>query len=353
LTDFFAEAAEAGGYDSASFGSSREIRGIVPLAYHGYLFEGTKTNGYSSLFVNGGSSAFPIRQEASVLTRGAQNQWDFAYGGNIGDVLYLGGGVGIPTVRYIVENVYTERGTNYVPSISNFTWTDYLKVSGLGINAKIGVIVKPADFIRFGGMIQSPTYYSLNSVESHSVSTTFSDGSSEDLDMVPRDFKYNLTAPMRLKGGMTVLFGKLGFITADAEYVAYNNARFSADSYQKASSNFTNDNKQIKSQLRNTFNLNVGSELRFNLYRVRVGAGYYKDPYGSNSGLSTSKGLGRDMLVVSAGGGIRLDDYYFDVALVNSFSKRYYAPYSLYGYEPVATVKSSNTNLTFTLGAFF
>ena len=51
--------------------------------------------------------------------------------------------------------------TGTQPNFDYFTVDEYLKTTGAGINLKIGAIFKPAEFLRLGLNVQTPSWYSM------------------------------------------------------------------------------------------------------------------------------------------------------------------------------------------------
>src|SRR5579864_9330492 len=72
--------------------------------------------------------------------------------------------------------------------------------------------------------------------------------------------------------------GKMGFITADVEYVANKETSFSfpldANGNQPDNSYFDPINNTIKSYYKNTFNFRLGGEFKVNEMAYRLGTSY-------------------------------------------------------------------------------
>ena len=277
-----------------------------------------------------------ITQTEDILTKGSLSQFDLGYGGNYRDRLYIGGGVGIVSLNRTRNSTFSESSAGE----QDFVSTDYLKTTGTGINARLGVIVKAADILRFGASVQTPTYIRLS--EEYSTTLTANTkyattGTVSSLATAPGTFEYSVTTPFRANGGATLVLGKVGFITGDVEYLNYASAKF--NTIDGTSDQGLNDgNYNIANNYRNVVNLRFGAEARFDIFRLRAGYAYYSDPY--KSSLSP-----RNQNYYSAGAGIRTKSFFVDVAGVYLDTKEQYQPYSL-AYLPPPTVNLTQNRFT-------
>jgi hypothetical protein len=293
-------------------------------------------------------------QKETVTTTGAMNQWSFSYGGNWADKLYFGASIGLVRLRYGYEKEFSEQiieSDIADMEIRDFTYTNYYDMSGNGINATLGLIYKPNDIIRFGGSITTPTYFYNLREEYHSdMDVNFTDGGNEYQETVISNFEYTLTTPFRASGGLAVFLGKHGFVSADAEYVTYNKSKLGNESRV-----LRDANESIANTYQSAINFRVGGEFRQDILRLRAGAGYFGDPY--KEGYDD---LDRSRLNFTAGVGIRLPEFYIDLAIVHNRYKSGYTPYS-YQFDPsfegfpypTASIRNSFTNAVITIGTFF
>ncbi|MBX9853499.1 MAG: hypothetical protein K2X86_17275 [Cytophagaceae bacterium] len=296
-------------------------------------------------------------QEETVLTRGAINQWNFSYGANFNDKIYIGASLGLPQLRYIAEKSYKETVINN-DTLDNFRFNESLKVRGGGVNFKVGLIAKPEDWLRVGVTLQSPTFYSINeeyvyqikAIYKNVVTSTYVLDQEEERTN-PGVYRYNLTTPFRASAGLAIFAGKAGFVSADIEYVPYNRAKLKeSQSYLTFNnSTFEGDNNTIKNIYRSTYNINVGGEFRLaKIYRLRAGYSLMNDPYNDIDNVD------RKTTSISGGAGVRLDKYYLDIALVNTKFNSLYRPYALSnGIDPKVSIKNKNTSFILTTGVFF
>jgi len=311
---------------------------LQDLAYDSYLInEGN--SGYSAVLRNG-----RIQQSEDVVSRGAQNQWDFAYGASYRDLVHIGGSIGISSLRYNQQRIYRESENDVTTDFESLTLDDEFTTTGTGINAKVGVIVRPSDLVRFGASIQSPTYYAMH--DSYITRLQAQEQEFHDLETDPGEYDYSLTTPMRATAGIAVFAGKYGFLTGDVEYVDYSKARL-ADN--ESSSEFSGVNNTISTAYKSAVNVKVGAEGRFDIFRVRAGVALFGDPY-QNSDFD------RQRTYITGGVGIKQQNYFVDLALVNGKYNTVYSPYTFADpdlQKPVVTTKNRDNNVMLTLGVNF
>ena len=139
-------------YDSDPFGAG--------LAWESYLINPASgdSTAYQSLLPFGGAY-----QERNVETRGSLNELLFAYGLNLGNKLYIGASIGIPILRYTETSLWVESDqAGSIPGFDRYAYRQTLQTSGSGLNAKLGIIARPQDNIRFGLAVHSPTRFRLS-----------------------------------------------------------------------------------------------------------------------------------------------------------------------------------------------
>ncbi|WMJ71671.1 hypothetical protein RCC89_00580 [Cytophagaceae bacterium ABcell3] len=335
---------------------------MIDLALSSAMFDSDET-GRFHFPINEG---VPSYQEETVRQRGGQFQWDIGYGGNFGDVVYLGGSIGIARIRQTTERTYYEQPDytgleTYEDDIRDFEIYDYNEIRGTGINLNLGAIVVPTDWIRFGLNFKSPTWYTMNEEYFHVLHERFWDNYEQELETTFNTYRFHLTTPMRVSAGMALFSGKNGFISADVEYVDYSTAAVrNPDSPRE----LRGDNAAIQNLYRGTVNVNVGAEYRFDMYRLRSGFALLGDP------LERPDDINRNVFNFTVGGGVRLPDFYIDAALVHSRTRFSYAPYTLTdeiqprrhsydplntirGDHPIANIRRLNTNFIVSVGTFF
>jgi hypothetical protein len=282
-----------------------------------------------------------ITQNETIQTKGSLSQFDLGYGGNYRDRLYIGGGIGIVSLNRTRNSTFSESSGGDVDFVS----TDYLKTTGTGINARLGIIVKAADALRLGASVQTPTYIRLT--EEYSTTLTANGkyattGTVNSLETAPGTFEYSVTTPFRANGGATVVLGKAGFITGDIEYVGYSKAKFNTT--DNTSDQGLNDgNANIANNYRSVVNLRFGAEARLDAFRLRAGYAYYASPYQNND-----PSFNRSQNYFSLGAGVRTKSFFVDLAGLYLIGKDQYQPYQL-AYVAPPTVNLTNNRFTASL----
>ena len=131
--------------------------------------------------------------------------------------------------------------------------------------------------------------------------------------------EYKLRTPGRITAGVSYIFGKRGFITAEAETINYNNAKYNS-LIQGVS--FEQDNADIKTLYRPAVNYRVGGELRMDKMRFRVGGFLREDPF-----KTTQNGISGQITGFTGGVGYREKKYYADLSVMYTSGNQSYRPY--------------------------
>lgn len=331
-----------------------EYGGIIDLeglAYYSWLANNTNDTTYYTY-----DDGTPVSQKEIVIQRGAQYQWDFSYGTNIEDKIYLGLGLGVVRSRYNEESIYQEENLSTpVDGFRDFRLGQNYQVRGTGINFTLGLIARPIETIRFGLSYQSPTFNAIKEswdadIIANYTSTSPPPDPEQEHQTLILEYKYNMRTPARVNAGLALFAGKNGFITSDIEYVAYNSASLSSRQQDEFDNFglFDADNETISNAFKNVINLKVGGEFRADIYRLRAGFAYYTHP------LNGIDDINRNQTFYTLGGGIKLPEYYIDIALIKTGTNSYYAPYTLNaGNHPTTETKTSTTRFQFTWGTYF
>jgi hypothetical protein len=280
------------------------------LAYQTYLvnpIDGDSLK-YEHVFAN----STGITQVTNYETRGGSGEIYFASGANFADKLYLGGLLGVPTVRYIYDRYYSEfsEASDTLTEFSSYSIHDYVKTTGAGINLKLGLIYKVSDWFRVGTAFHTPTLLSLTDVYRTDITSTKKDGTVFEDESPSGSFDYYVTTPYRWESSASVILGSYGVINVDYELVDYSTARLSNDSRYSNGVDFFNENDNIRSNFKLAQNVRVGSEIRLDPFRVRLGYRFQGDPLKGDLDFNSGSSI------YSGGFGIKKEEYYFDVAYV-------------------------------------
>jgi hypothetical protein len=278
---------------------------------------------------------------------------DITFGGNYNDKLFIGGTFGIVDANYNLTDTYSEQAqyTDATYGFSNYTYTQNLSTSGVGYNFKLGFIYRIMDWLRIGGAINSPTFFSMTDNYSttwlsnfNSVNTQFNTGGGEFNPPPPSStYNYNLTTPLKAIGGASIVINNQGLISADYEYVNY--STISLNSSDLGATYTTPLNNAISQDFIQANNLRFGFE--WVLYPISFRAGYaiYGNPYNAGTVGYTSV-----RNTYSAGIGLKVNNVAFDFAYT---LMQYSEQYQMYSEAAPSTLKTNVSNFIFTLAYTF
>ena len=108
---------------------------------------------------------------------------------------------------------------------------------------------------------------------------------------------------------------KLGFISADVEWVDYGSAKLTSDEFD-----FSADNNEVNS-FQSVLNYRAGAELRLKAFRLRAGYSFQADP------LDGADGVDRSRESLTGGFGIHFKKVYLDASYVRSTYNTATVPY--------------------------
>jgi len=339
------------------------------LAYKSYLIDSTTAGGGLEYF----SQVFNVPSDKGVhqiydeQTSGGYHEISLGFAGNKNDRLYLGGSINIPYIKYNRTLNYREEDPSGNDN-NDFNYFDYMMrytSTGIGLNAKLGMIYKASNAFRFGVAFHTPSYIVFKDDYYSSISTDLekytqprtitSDEVIQQNNLDPRGISqvdYAQTTPYKLLASGTYLITgsdlaqQKGFITADIEYVNYRSSRYHATDDNNGSSKSYYDalNDAIKNYNKGAVNLRLGGEMKFNTILARLGAAYYGSPY-KDSELKASKFMG------SAGIGYRNYGMFIDLTYTYSMNKDVYFPYRLSDKaNTFAEGKNNRSNFLLTIG---
>ena len=157
-------------------------------------------------------------------------------------------------------------------------------ITGTGFSANLGFIYKAHKNFRFGLSYQTPTWFTEVIDENNILNNDGFNGDTEIFvsnDNIIYDntvngfpsqlLDYRVRTPSKLTASAAVIFGKLGLISVDYTRRNFNGIRFS-------NGNFFQENQNIQDRYRNTYNLNIGTEWRFDRFSIRGGYIFEQSP---------------------------------------------------------------------------
>lgn len=296
-----------------------------------------------------------LLQRKTVQERGGMHEYVISGGGNYMDRLMLGATLGITRSTYdrTMQMSEEDLSANLKNDFRYVNYTERLNTEGTGFNLKLGAIFKPADAVRFGIAVHTPTKIYFNdsySVEMESHTDSLKLIGNPGADPVTRYsqdtlqiFNYSMNTPYKAIASGTVMFGAYGFLTADAEYVDYRSMKYDYGIGYESESNAVND--VIRRTYTDAVNIRVGAEFRITDFAMRGGFAYYGSPYQTQPNAART--------LISGGLGYRAPSWYFDASLVYDMQDRSEQPYVLSRVNadvPAATIQSRRAQVAFTLG---
>jgi hypothetical protein len=313
------------------------------------------------------AAAGGVNQFNTVDTKGGAHEIALAFGNNYNDKLHLGASINVPFYSYTKDQTFREEDVtqNAQNGFSFFEYKENYTTTGIGFNAKLGVIMRPIERLRLGLAFHTPTFASMtDKIRSSIVANTENyttypqpmSKSSEELKNDPNVgvYEYQVRTPLKfIVSGSWVLnevkdvTKQKGFLTADVELVNYGGTRYSASSTNGSTDDFEyydDLNDVIKSRYQTALNVKLGGELKFNTIMARAGFAYLSSPY-------SDKQLQGSRMLVSGGAGYRNKGFFIDLTYVHGFIKQSDVPYYLNDKpNPIADGKNSRGNVALTFG---
>jgi hypothetical protein len=341
LLNRFREQANSGNFSDFESGLAIDAEGLYDLNEDGV---------YETDF-DADPDAMIFRTQ-DVSRRGAINELVISLASNYREKLMIGATLGVPFVNFREEKTYTEadQGAGQQGDVFFFDeleYTEALNTTGAGINLKLGMIFRATQALRVGLAVHTPTAYSLqdNFETSMTYDYTVEDGSSFRGQATSPDglFEYNLRTPWRFIGGLGFVYRKLGFFSAEVEYLDYTSNEFRFDGFDDAEQS---TNRDVNTQLSNAIKVRLGGEVAYEAFRFRAGLKLLQSPFEGDDTLNNT---------LSGGVGYRSESFYIDLAYQRNSLDETYRPYLVSDNFPEQAVsnETNNNQIVITLGFRF
>lgn len=351
-----------------SWRNSNLISLPTKMAVYEYLIDTFNLPGGGATIYGQGEKPGLLDQEKSIRTTGGITELAFGYAANMDDKLYFGLGLGVPILNYTQTSFIKESdATGNTDNDFNYaSYEETLNQKGIGVNLKLGMIVKPMEQFRIGVAIHTPSLYGINEnitsakmvtdLENYATKYNLPAGKdSVQLSSFPvTENKFDFVSPWKfiLSGSFVIhevedVTKQKGFITADVEYVTGHATKFNPAEQQSGANYFDAVNQAIKATYKSTFNFRVGGELKFNTIMARLGFNYFGNPY-KESALKGKR------MNISGGLGYRNKGIFVDLTYVHSMNNDVNFPYRLSDKaNTFANVKDTRGNVMLTFGVKF
>ena len=290
-----------------------------------------------------------LEQTHTMKTFGGVQEFTLNFGSNFSDFVYAGISFNCLSVNYTLVENFTEYAADSRDFQSGFygMQMDHQKtVNGAGFNIKGGVIVTPADGLRLGATVSTPSWYSLTDNEYWCIYSEFDTKDWFEVYSPTRTYSYRMSAPWRWSLGASYVFGDKALVSLDYENVNYRSMKFKENG--RATQAVAAENQYIKDFYRNSSILRAGVEI-WPIEQLAVRLGY---------NLQTSAGEGYNAInQISAGLGWRINRILgLDLAWSKRLPDKY--EYTLYpGYQglssPVGLASSTLDKVLLTLSCKF
>lgn len=286
-------------------------------------------------------------QEFSNTYTGEATELNFAISSVYQKNLYLGASLNFYELNFLQESLLSEFNDD---GNGNTLGADLFQsniTAGTGFSANLGFIYKVTNDFRFGLSYQTPIWYTNIIQDTNFDPASLVDGNVDDYG--DRTFFFNddrpykknsnlyfsdyaLQTPSKLTASAAYVFGKYGLISVDYARRYFSGIRLRNNDVFGDS--FNPENQFFQTELRNTHNLNIGSEWRLGRLNIRGGYLYQQ----AQDALAFDSD---DIQGYSLGAGYDFGNFRIDVAYSNNNRT---AVYNFYA-QPEFEVPSAELNI--------
>jgi hypothetical protein len=188
--------------------------------------------------------------------------------------VFIGLTVGITFGNFDQKTTFEETTVNDSLLLDYYVFKYEQATSISGVNAKIGLIYKPEDWLRLGLAYHIPNRLYLKDEWTTTLKSQFKDGDFFSEKSPDGSIEYAIRKPGKLVVSAAVIFGFKGLISLDIEWTDYAKSQIISNEF-----NFDSENQFISQVLQNTFNARIGGEMWFGKYNIRVGYAYRQNAY--------------------------------------------------------------------------
>ena len=295
-----------------------------------------------------------LKQNYKCYSVGNVTEAVLNWAGNFSNKLYVGVNMGIQSVLYEYEELYSEeaQNSNYFNSgFRHFSQGYRYHATGTGVNFKVGAIYVPVHWARFGASISTPTWMFIDEEWENGMNSEFDDGYRQNLVSPLGTYNYQLNTPFRWNIGAAFVLGDKGVLSADYESVDYSRATLEDIDYEFG---YEDENSYISQVLGKQNIIRIGAELNATgACALRAGWQYYSSPYkdGFSSDATQLLSLGAGYIFP-----FEYSDFFIDIAYQQRLGKTE-EKFSLYGdtniAAPVGTSRNSTWKLLLSVGIRF
>jgi hypothetical protein len=299
------------------------------------------------------SNNYALYKEEFSTLDGGKSELFLGYGANLDNKLLVGFSINLPLLNFTEDRSYSEfdEAGDGVPFFNNLEYNRYVNTTGYGLNAKVGVTLKPSKFINVALALHTPTKFHLTDNYNSTLSYDYTDENNDGpirSESPYGSFEYALRTPWSATGGLGVLAGKSGFISASVKWTDYSGIKY--DYSVRGNGNEYNEierevNADIKHNYGSALDLHIGGEMVLSSLRVRGGVSLAQSPYNNDDSFDPS---------YHAGIGYRADEYFIDLGYMLTSEDDGYLPYeTIDAPQPLVITDNTRHRLSLTLGLKF
>lgn len=334
---------------------------LSTLGYNSYLIDPVEQNGKYTYRPIDTQGATPYN-EVSTSEWGYVDNYDFTIGTTLANVLNLG-------FSLSVKDIFYNLGSDYLEDFDykgGYTLSNWLKVNGAGVGAKLGAIYRPFHSIRLGLAWHSPTWYALTETFEAQIDDNMenfvSDPNYEPAVTSSRRFanSYDLKTPGKWVASVATILGNKFIGSMDWELTDYSKMKLRVPTNSQDDPTWYDvDNEYISEDFKLASTIKIGAEYRFTpQFSGRIGYAWMQNPYDDKGGLITygeafirnSNTIHRiegDTQYITAGLGYRFNrNLYLDMAFVHKSQTDNLYPFPNYYVNGVLAVNATPFSLT-------
>ena len=222
-----------------------------------------------------------VMQNGTISREGARRDYYIGGGINYSNKLYVGATIGIPSVNYTVNDIFSETDSeNNYSNFNSLTLRDEDNFSGIGGYLGLGLTYRFTDFIRAGLNVKTPTTIELtreSRIETSSqLAGTGSASTANDYEST-----FNLRLPFEAGLQLVASHPEIGLLSIEGEFVDYSSTKIK---YSDETGEFTKNADEFENSVKQFYgsaiNFRAGAEARLlRDLRLRAGFAHQASPY--------------------------------------------------------------------------
>lgn len=285
--------------------AARKVFLMEPIDANGNYLTKNNPNPFKE-FVGALRRGDEVEQRQTFYQVGHLGEIDISGAINISNRLFLGITLGLQEFDRRWDKEHLEENVVFgaASELDRFKFLESGNEEGFGVNLKMGAVVRASDYLRLGVAFHTPTAMAVESTYGIEAEAYYRTNPAYMQAKTPRGaIKYSFYGPMRAMGSVGLMLGEYGLFSADYIYSHYPLMSFSNKAV------YTAHNEFIQKELRGTHELRAGLEILALPFVYRLGGGYLSSAYNNNLLMAYGP-----RYYASAGFGIAVDGFYFDLA---------------------------------------